>query len=50
MIAMMYMYLYSLAFMDHPCTLGAAAVTKNHPVHFIINPGHVEYELGVIMV
>ena len=20
----MYMYLYSLAFMDHPCTLGAA--------------------------
>ena len=23
-IAIMYMYLYSLAFMDHPCTLGAA--------------------------
>ena len=23
-IAMMYLYLYSLAFMDHPCTLGAA--------------------------
>ena len=23
-IAMMYMYLYSLAFMDHSCTLGAA--------------------------
>ena len=40
-IAMMYMYLYSLAFMDHPCTLGAA-VTKRRPVHFILNPGHVE--------
>ena len=45
----MYMYLYSLAFMDDPCTLGAA-VTKRRPVHFILNPGHVEYELGVLMV
>ena len=43
----MYLYLYSLAFMDHPCTLG---VTKRRPVHFILNPGHVEYELGVQMV
>ena len=41
----MYMYLYSLAFMDHPCTLGAAVYH-----HFIFNPGHVEYELGVLMV
>ena len=44
-----YMYLYSLAYMDHPCTLGAA-VTKRRPVHFILNPRHVEYELGVLMV
>ena len=39
----MYMYLYSLAFMDHPCTLGAAVCHKCRPVHFILNPGHVEY-------
>ena len=26
------------------------SVTKRHPVHFILNPGHVEYELGVLMV
>ena len=49
-IAMMYMYLYSLAFMDHPCTLGVAICHQARPVHFILNPGHVEYELGVIMV
>ena len=24
--------------------------TKRLPVHFILNPGHVEYELGVLMV
>ena len=28
--------------MNHPCTLGAAV--------FIFNPGHVEYELGALMV
>ena len=26
------------------------SVTKRLPVHFILNPGHVEYELGVLMV
>ena len=26
------------------------SVTKRCPVHFILNPGHVEYELGVLMV
>ena len=26
------------------------SVTKRHPVHFILNPGQVEYELGVLMV
>ena len=26
------------------------SVTKRHPVHFILNPGYVEYELGVLMV
>ena len=25
-------------------------VTKRLPDHFIFNPGHVEYELGVLMV
>ena len=46
----MYMYLYSVAFMDHPCTLGAAVCHQAPPpVHFILNPGHVEYELGVLM-
>ena len=30
-IAMMYMYLYSLAFMDHPCTLGAAVCHQAPP-------------------
>ena len=46
----MYMYLYSLAFMDHPCTLGAAVCHQRRPVHFILNPGHVEYELSVLIV
>ena len=46
----MYMYLYSLAFMDHHVHLVPLPVTKRHPVHFIFNPGHVEYELGVLMV
>ena len=27
----MYMYLYSLAFMDHPCTLGAAVCHQAPP-------------------
>ena len=40
-IAMMYMYLYS-----H----GSPMHTKRRPVHFILNPGHVEYDLGVLMV
>ena len=26
------------------------SVTKRRPVHFILNPGHVEYELGVQIV
>ena len=26
------------------------SVTKRRPVHFILNPGHVEYELGGLMV
>ena len=26
------------------------SVTKRRPVHFILNAGHVEYELGVLMV
>ena len=25
-------------------------VTKRHPVQFILNLGHIEYELGVLMV
>ena len=34
MVIVMYMYLYSIAFIDHPCTLGALSVTKRHPVHY----------------
>ena len=45
----MYMYLYSLAFMDLPCTLGAT-VTKCRTVNLILSPGHVEYEPGLLMV
>ena len=45
----MYMYLYSITFMDPPCTV-CAAVTKRRPVPFIPNLGHLEYELGVLMV
>ena len=26
------------------------SVTKRRPFHFLLNPGHVEYELGVLMV
>ena len=48
-VIVMYMYLYSLAFMGHLCTLGAA-VTRRCPVPFVLNPGHVEYELSVLMV
>ena len=44
-----YMYLYSLAFMDHHAHL-ELSVIKRRPVHFILNPGHVEYELGVLLV
>ena len=49
-IAMIYMYLYSLAFMDHPCKLGAAVCHQAPPCPLILNPGHVEYELGALMV
>ena len=45
----MYIYLYSRAFMDHPCILGAA-VHQAPPGEYELNPGHVEYELGVLMV
>ena len=48
----MYMYLYSLAFMDHPCTLGATVCHQvpPSPLYTQLNPGHVEYELGVLMI
>ena len=32
----MYMYLYSLAFMDHPCTLGAAVCHQAPPFSLYI--------------
>ena len=37
-IAMMYMYLYSLAFMDHPCTLGAAVCHQAPPCLLYTQP------------
>ena len=41
----MRMRLYSLAFMDHLWTFGVTVGHKHLPVHFILNPGHVEFEL-----
>ena len=37
-IAMMYMHLYSLAFMDHPCTLGAAVCHQAPPCPLYTQP------------
>ena len=37
-IAMMYMYLYSLAFMDHTCTLGAAVCHQAPPCPLYTQP------------
>ena len=34
----MYMYLYSLAFMDHPCTLGAAVRHQAPPCPLYTQP------------
>ena len=31
------------------CMLFPLSVMKHFPVQFILNPGHVEYELGVLM-
>ena len=39
-----------LAFVQtHPCMLFLLSMTKQLPVKFILNPGRVEYELGVLM-
>ena len=39
-----------LAFVQScPCMLFLLSMTKHFPVQFILNPGHVEYELGVLM-
>ena len=40
---LVYMNFYSLASMDHHAHLVSRSVTRRHPVHFILNPGHVEY-------
>ena len=45
-VIVMYMYLYSLAFMDHPCTLGHQAP----PCPRYTQPRYVEYMLGLLMV
>ena len=37
-IATIYMYLYSLAFMDHPCTLGAAVCHQAPPCPLYTQP------------
>ena len=37
-IAMIYMYLYSLSFMDHPCTLGAAVCHQAPPCPLYTQP------------
>ena len=39
-----------LAFVQsRPCMLFLLSMTKHFPVQFILNPGHIEYELGVLM-
>ena len=32
-----------------PCILFLLSMTKHFPVQFILNPGHIEYELTVLM-
>ena len=39
-----------LAFVQsHSCMLFLLSMTKHFPVQFVLNPGHIEYELGVLM-
>ena len=39
-----------LAFVQsRPCMLFLLSITKDFPVQFILNPGHLEYELGVLV-
>ena len=45
----MYLYLYSLAFTDHPCTLCAAVCHQAPPCPLYIQPRARQYELGVLM-
>ena len=45
-----YMYLYILVSWITHAHLVPLSVTKCRPVHFILNPGHVEYELDVLVV
>ena len=40
------LHLYSLVHACFSCCL----MMKHFPVQFILNPGHVEYELGVLMI
>ena len=37
-------------FMNSQCTFGVASITKHLLVSFLLNYGHTEYELGVLMV
>ena len=41
-----YIHLYSLAFMDHPCTL-CAAVCHEAPPCLFYSPGQIEYKLDL---
>ena len=45
-----YMYCTALLPWITHTHLVSLSVTKRRPVHFILNPGHVEYELDVLMV
>ena len=45
----MYLYLYSLAFIDHPCTLCAAVCHQAPPCPLYIQHRARQYELGVLM-
>ena len=44
-----HVYWAMMHFYSRPCMLFLLFMTKHFPVQFILNPGHIEYELGVLM-
>ena len=46
----MYIRLYNIAFISHPCSFGAAVCHQASPCPLYTHQRHTEYELGVLMV